>query len=117
MYALQSAAYIPASDWVRKFAKVDLHEAQALWKAAWNPKLITLGDSDHIFFNGYSRPRNRERHFVTPEGDNGSNGDVCTLDGRGGDVACDEEPCVTGHVRQQSFASSYLETMKGRQIK
>ena len=42
MYALQSAACIPASDWVFKFDKVDSHEAQALWKAAWNPKLITL---------------------------------------------------------------------------
>ena len=35
-----------------------LHEAQALWKAAWNPKLITLADSDHVSFDGYSRPRN-----------------------------------------------------------
>ena len=49
MYAFQFAAYIPALDWVRKIAKVDLHEAQASWKAAWNPKLITLADSDHIF--------------------------------------------------------------------
>ena len=57
MYALQSAGYIPASDWVCNYAKVDLHEAQALWKAAWNPKLITLADSDHILFYGYSRPR------------------------------------------------------------
>ena len=99
MYALQSAAYIPALDWVRKFAKVDSHEAQALWKAAWNPKLITLADSDRIFFDGYSRPRNRERYFVTPEGDSGINGDVCSSDGREGDVACDEEPCVTPRKR------------------
>ena len=34
MYALQSAGYIPASDWVRKFSKVDSNEAQALWKTA-----------------------------------------------------------------------------------
>ena len=46
MYALQSVAYIPASDWVRKLAMVDLHEAQGLWKAAWNPKFITLAKSD-----------------------------------------------------------------------
>ena len=66
MYAIQSAANIPASDWVRKFAKVDLHEAQALWKAAWNPKLITLADSDLFLFDGYSKPCNRESYFVTP---------------------------------------------------
>ena len=41
--------HVCASDWVRKYAKVDSHEAQALWKAAWNPMLITVADSDHIF--------------------------------------------------------------------
>ena len=40
MYALQSTGYIPASDWVRKFSKVDSEEAQALWKASWNSKVI-----------------------------------------------------------------------------
>ena len=50
MYALQSAGYIPASDCVRKYSKVDSEEAQALWKAAWNPKVITHTDSDRIFF-------------------------------------------------------------------
>ena len=49
MYALPSAGYIPASDWVRKFLKVDSDEAQALWKAAWNPKIITMTDTDQIF--------------------------------------------------------------------
>ena len=61
-----------------------------------------MADSDHIFFDGYSRPRNRERYFVTPEGDSGIIGDVCTPDGRGGDVACDEEPCVTPRKRRCS---------------
>ena len=34
MYTLQSAGYIPASDWVRKYSKVNSEEAQTLWKAA-----------------------------------------------------------------------------------
>jgi hypothetical protein len=67
MYAVQSAAYIPASDWVKKFSKLDPEEAQALWKSAWNPKLITLVDSDRIFFDGFARPRRRERYFVAGE--------------------------------------------------
>ena len=32
LYALQSAGNIPASDWVRKYAKVNSEEGQALWK-------------------------------------------------------------------------------------
>ena len=39
---------------------------------------------------------------MTTEGDSGINGDVCTPDGRGGDVACDEEPCVTPRKRRCS---------------
>ena len=51
MYELQSAGYIPASDWVRNFSKVDSEEAQALWKASWNPKVITITVTDRIFFD------------------------------------------------------------------
>ena len=67
LYALQSAGYIPASDWVQKFSKVDSEEAQALWKTSWNPKVTTKIDTDRIFFHGYSRPRSRARYFVAPD--------------------------------------------------
>ncbi len=61
MYALQSGGYIPTSDWTRKFVKVDCDKAQSVWKVTWNPKFITLADSDRIFFDGYNRPRKKER--------------------------------------------------------
>ena len=101
IYALQSAEYIPFSDWVCKHDKVDLHEAQALWRAARNPKLITLANSDHIFFDGYYRPRSRERYFVTPVAESGINSSMCTSDGREDGVAY-EEPCVTPRKRRSS---------------
>ena len=67
MYPLQSVGYIPASDWVRKFSKVGSEEAQASWKASWNPKVITITDTDRIFFDGCSRLRSRDRYFVAPD--------------------------------------------------
>ena len=99
MYALQLAAYI----------------SQALWKAAWNPNLITFADSDLVFYYGYSRPRNRERYFVTPEGDSGIDGDMCTPDGRGGDVASDE-PCVTPRKRRCSPYDSIRRVIHQRAV-
>ena len=54
-----------------------------------DPKLITLADSDHIFFDGYSRPRSQERYIVTPEAESGTYSSMCTPDGREDDVACE----------------------------
>ena len=96
MYALQSAGYIPASDWVRKYSKVDSEETQALWKAAWNPKVITLTDSDRIFFDGYSRPRGRERYFVAPEEEYGLDSNILTP------VDSIDAPCMTPRKRRQN---------------
>ena len=67
MYGLQSAGYIPPSDWIQKFSKVDSDEAQALWNAAWNPKIITVTDTDRGFFYGYSQPGSRDSYFVAPD--------------------------------------------------
>ena len=39
---------------------------------------------------------------MTPKGDSGIDGDVCTPDRRGGDVACNE-PCVTPRKRRCSY--------------
>ena len=99
MYALQSVGYIPASDWVRKYSKVDSEEAQALWKAAWNPKVITLTYSDRIFFDGYSRPRGRERYFVAPVAECGVDSNILTPQGIVEDTI--DAPCMTPRKRRQ----------------
>ena len=90
MYALQSAGYIPASDWVRKFSKVDLEEAQALW----NPKVITITDTDRLFFDGCSRPCNIDRYFVAPDNSSHCGDSISTPQCDEDNVAL-KEPCVT----------------------
>ena len=49
------------------FSTVDSDEVQVLWRAAWNPKFITITDTDRIFFDGCSRPRSRDRYLVAPD--------------------------------------------------
>ena len=110
MYAVQSAAYIPASDWVRKFSKLDPEEAQALWKSAWNPKIITLVDSDRIFFDGYARPRRRERYFVAGESSN-SGIDPSTPAAEDGDSP---EPCLTPKRRRVTPIENITQVLRQR---
>ena len=50
---------------------------------------------------------------MTPEGDSGIDGDVCTPDGRGGDVACDE-PRVTPRKRRCSSATDDILMLQKR---
>ena len=91
MFALQSSAYIPASDWVRKFFKVDSDEAQALWKVAWNPKRITITDTDRIFIDVCSRPRSSDRYFVAPDPSHCGDNALLTLQCDGDHVALEEQ--------------------------
>ena len=112
MYALHSAGYIPASDWVRKYSKVDSEEAQALWKAAWSPKVITLTDSDRIFFDGYSRPRGRDRYFVAPEAECGLDSNILTPQGVEKDSI--DAPCMTPRKRRQTPNENIRSTLHER---
>lgn len=50
LYAMHSAAYIPSSDWVKRYAKIDGGEAQSLWSIVFNPKNTKISDTDIIFW-------------------------------------------------------------------
>ena len=83
-----------------KYSKVDYEEAQAQWKAAWNPKVITLTNSDRIFFDGYSRPGGRERYFVAPGAECGLDFNILTPQGVEEDSI--DAPCMTPRKRRQT---------------
>ena len=103
MYAWQSAGYIPASDWVRKFSKIGSDEAQALWNAAWNPMIITITDTDRIIFDDCFRPSSRDRYFVGPDPSHYGDNTLLTPQCDGDHVALGK-PCITP---ERHFLSPY----------
>ena len=67
MYAIQSAAYLPSPEWLKRFAKMDMDEAQSLWEVIFVPSSCTILHIDAIFFDGsrVSSGRNNKRYFIS----------------------------------------------------
>ena len=59
-----------------------------------NPKVITITDTDCIFFDGCSRPRSRDRYFVAPDNSTHCGDSILTPQCDKDNVAL-EESCVT----------------------
>ena len=66
-----------------------------------DPKVITLTDSDRIFFDGYSKPRGRERYFVAPEAECGLDSNILTPQGVEEDSI--DAPCMTPRKRRLTY--------------
>jgi hypothetical protein len=64
LYCLQSGQYIPSPEWLKRFAKIDVAEAQSLWDIIYSPKKARLEDSDLIFFESRSVGRQKERYYI-----------------------------------------------------
>lgn len=67
MYAIQSAAYLPSPEWLKRYAKMDMDEAQSLWEVIFLPSSCTISHVDAIFFDGsrVSSGRNNKRYFIS----------------------------------------------------
>lgn len=67
MYAIQSAAYLPSPEWLKRYAKMDMDEAQSLWEVIFLPSSCTISHVDAIFFDGsrVSTGRNAKRYFIS----------------------------------------------------
>ena len=94
MYALQSAGYIPVSDWfesflrsIRRKHKLDGRRLGIL------TKVMTITDIDRIFFDGCSSSRSRDMYFVAPNNSSRCGYSILTpqCDGEKG---AHEESCV-----------------------
>ena len=57
-------------------------------------KVITITDTDRIFFDGCSRPRSRDRYLVAPDNSSHYGDSILTPQCDENNVAL-EEPCVT----------------------
>ena len=66
LYAMQSGNYIPSPEWLKRFSKMDHHEAQSLWEIVHTPKNTVLSNIDCIFFENRSLINNSKgRYFLS----------------------------------------------------
>ena len=67
LYAIQSGEYVPSPEWIRKYAKMEHPDAEALWCIIHNPKSATIEQTDTVFFDSRSLSGLvSNRYFIIP---------------------------------------------------
>lgn len=60
MYMLQSGEYMPSSDFIANWKKMDFVDTSVLWQIVWEPTSTTINDVLRLFFNYNSLPNLRQ---------------------------------------------------------